>query len=243
MKTSALHLICLLLAGAGCAATHADAAANPLIVAGRRLALATRPTCAPDRPRDKELATYLRQYDPSGDPREDIRDETPWSAQDIRRIQHALVESGLHYPNGQARVITWMDANGDGRCDFTASAGVGGMKPVDRMFLFLGLPDGGFRLADAYHTYIEGSSILVPYIAIAVSGERLPVLANRSTLMQWDEGRRQFATCDSLRFGAQARRRSAPSALTALCPHAQPIYDWAAGQLPYKNDMPYSNAQ
>ena len=243
MKPFLSHLACLLLPVATCSISHAETPATSLVVGGRILTLQASPACAQAQQPGKALARYLRQYDPSGDPKEDIRDETPWSAQDIQLVKDGLVESGFHYPNGQDSVITWMDANGDGRCDFTASAGIGGMKAVDRMFLFFGLPDGGFRLVDAYYTYMEGSSIVVPYIPITVAGERLPVLANRSTLLQWDNGRRQFATCESIRYGPQARRRFAPRALTALCPHVQQIYTWAAAQMPHENEIPYSNVE
>jgi len=61
--------------------------------------------------------------------------------------------------------------------------------------------------------------------------DRLPVLATKDTLMQWQDERSQFATC--------AAQRGAPRTLVALCPHAQEIYAWAAGQLPHKNALPY----
>jgi len=243
MKLSLLHLACLVLSAASCAASRAETTATSLAVGGRTLTLQAPPACAQAQRPGKALAGYLVQYDPSGDPKEDIRDEMPWSARDIQRIKRGLVEGGFHYPNGQDSLITWMDANGDGRCDFTASAGIGGMKAVDRMFLFLGLPNGGFRLADAYYSYMESSSILVPYIPITVAGETLPVLANRNTLLQWDNGRRQFATCASIRYDSQAGRRSAQPALTALCPHAQQIYGWAAAYMPHENELPYSNVE
>ena len=239
MRPTPLHLACLVLSAAGCATSHAESTATSLAVSGRRLTLQAPPACAQAQRPGKALARYLHQYDPSGDPKEDIRDETPWSAQEIQTIKRGLVESGLHYPNGQASVITWMDFNADGLCDFTASAGIGGMKSVDRMFLFLGVAKGDFRLVDAYHTYMEGSSLLVPYIPLSVSGEKLPVLATPGTLMQWDNRRKQFATCASMAYGPQAQQRPAP-ALAALCPHAQQIYAWAADQLPHKNDLPYS---
>ena len=242
MRPPRLRLAWLLLLGAY-ATSEAESAATSLAVGGRILTLQAPPPCAQAQQPGKALARYLRQYDPSGDPKEDIRDETPWSARDIQLIKDGLVKDGFHYPNGQDSVITWMDADGDGRCDFTASAGIGGMKAVDRMFLFLGLPNGGFRLADAYSTYMEGSSIVVPYIPIAVAGEKLPVLATRSTLLQWDNGRKQFATCESIRYGPHARRRFAPQALTALCPHAQQIYTWAAAHMPHGNEIPYSTVE
>lgn len=240
MRSFTSYRFCLILLAAGCPTSQADTAQTSFTVDGRTLTMQAPVTCAQaQRPR-KELARYLSQYDPSDDPKEDIRDETPRTKQEIRLIRKGLVDSGFHYPNGQDSVITWMDFNGDGLCDFTASAGVGGMKAVDRMFLFQGLPKGEFRLVDAYHTYMEGSSILVPYIPLSVSGQKLPVLATPSTLMQWDDGRRQFATCASIQYGPQAKQRPAPPALAALCPQAQQIYTWAASRLPHENHIPYS---
>lgn len=240
MKSSTLHVLSLMMLATGCATSHADTTDKSLTVSGKKLTMQAPVTCAQaQRPR-KELARFLSQYDPSDDPKEDIRDETPRTRQEIQLIKNGLVDSGFHYPNGQDSVITWMDFNGDGLCDFTASAGVGGMKAVDRMFLFQGLPKGEFRLADAYHTYMEGSSIPVPYIPLSVPGEKLPVLATPSTLMQWDTERKQFATCQNILYGPQAKQRPAPASLAALCPQAQQIYTWAADQLPHKNDIPYS---
>lgn len=236
MKPSLIHLACLALSAAGCAIGHAETTAISLAVGGRTLTLQSPPpACVQVQRPGNALAAYLRQYDPSGEPKEDIRDETPWSARDIRLIKDGLVESGFHYPNGHDSVITWMDADGDGHCDFTASAGIGGMKAVDRMFLFLGVPHGGFRLADAYSTYMEGSSIVVPYIPLSVTGERLPVLVTRNTLLQWDRKAGRFATCEST--------QSVPRALAALCPHAQHIYAWAAARMPHANELPYSNVE
>jgi hypothetical protein len=243
MKSLTRPGLCLILLAANCSTSLADVIERPLVVAGREVAIQVPVSCTQaQRPR-KELARYLSQYDPSDDPKEDIRDETPRTKQEIQLIKNGLVDSGFHYPNGQDSVITWMDFNGDGLCDFTASAGVGGMKAVDRMFLFQGLPKGEFRLVDAYHTYMEGSSIPVPYIPLSVPGEKLPVLATPNTLMQWDTERKQFATCESIQYGPQAKQRPAPPVLAALCPHAQQIYTWAAGQLPHKNDIPYSTVE
>lgn len=234
------HGLCLIVLAATCSTSHADATEKTFSVAGRALALRSPVTCAQaQRPR-RELARYLSQYDPSDDPKEDIRDETPWTRQEIRLVRDGLVQDGFHYPNGQDSVLTWMDFDGDGRCDFTASAGVGGMKPVDRMFLLRGLPTGGFRLVASYSTYMEGSIPPVPYIPISVSGEKLPVLATPSTLMQWNNEHKAFTTCASIEYGPQAKQRPAPPALAALCPHAQQIYTWAADQLPHRNTIPYS---
>lgn len=243
MKSLMSYGFCLISLAAACSTSLADTTQTSFTVGGRTLTMRASVPCAQaQRPR-KELARFLSQYDPSDDPKEDIRDETPRTRQEIQLIKKGLVDSGFHYPNGQDSVITWMDFNGDGLCDFAASAGVGGMKAVDRMFLFQGLPKGEFRLVDAYHTYMEGSSIPVPYIPLSVPGEKLPVLATPSTLMQWDTERKEFATCESIQYGPQAKQRPIPPVLAALCPHAQQIYTWAAGQLPHKNDIPYSTTE
>ena len=241
--SSATCLVCLIVLAATCATSHADVTDKTYRIAGRTLALQSPVICAQaQRPR-KELAWYLSQYDPSDDPKEDIRDETPRTRQEIRLLKDGLVDNGFHYPNGQDSVLTWMDFNGDGLCDFTASAGIGGMKAIDRMFLFLGLPKGDFRLVGSYSTYMESSIALVPYIPISVSGESLPLLATPSTLMQWNNKRNGFGTCDGIGHGTQAQRRAAPPVLAALCPHAQQIHAWAAGQLPHENNVPYSTPE
>lgn len=229
---------------AGAAVAQGETLPKSIVIAGKTLTLQAPMKCpAVQRPR-KELARYLNQYDPSEDPREDIRDETPWTKQEIQSIRNDLVEAGFHYPGGQDSVLTWMDFDADGICDFTASAGIGGMRSQDRMFLFRGLPTGEFRLADAYATYMEGSSIVVPYIPIAVSGEKTPILAGKSTLVQWQSAQNKLASCESITYGPQAaKERAAAPALAALCSQVQQIYTWAAAQLPHKNAIPYSNGK
>jgi len=238
MKIATLTILVLTALAAGCSTAVAGPADKGLTVAGKTLTLQGPPACAQaPRPR-RELAAYLSQYDASGDPKENIDDETPRTPQEIRAIKKSLVEQGFHYPTGKDSVITWMDFDGDGVCDFTASAGIGGMRAVDRMFLFRGLPNKAFRLVDAHYTYMEGATIPVPYIPITVPGEKLPILAKKDTLMQWQAERAQFATCESIAHSPAGQRPSAP-ALVALCPHAQRIYTWASDQLPNKNEIAY----
>jgi hypothetical protein len=173
----------------------------------------------------------------------DSSDETPWTKDEMALIIQSLLEQGFHYPNGENSVITWMDFDGDGACDFTVSAGVGGMYAIDRMFLFRGLPKGDFQLIDTDLTYMEGSVVLVPYIPVAVAGERLPILVRKDTLMQWQDAGKKFATCESVKYGAQpARQSSAGTWMVTLCPHQRDIYSWAENQLPRKNEMRYSPA-
>ncbi len=238
MKTS--MVMCAMALGWGCSVAGAKAE-DILAVSGKILARQTPSPCPSAGPPGRKLARYLSQYNPGQDPRSDIRDERPLTAKEIRLIREGLVEHGLAYPNGQQSVMTWMDFDGDSVCDFTATAGIGGARPTDRMFLFRGLRKGGFRLAAAYHAYMDSSSILVPYIAVTVSGEKLPILASRETLMQWQSSHKQFATCETVAIGprAAAYRRAAP-ALTALCQHHQQIYTWFADQLPGKNEVPHS---
>lgn len=220
-----------------CAVQHAHAQAS-FAVAGKQVTVQAAAPCEPRARPSRQLARYLRQYDPSGDPRSDSSDETAWTSQDKRLIREGLVEHGLRYPNGQESVLMWMDFDGDGACDFTASAGIGGMRSTERMFLFRGLPQGAFKLSHAYHTYMEGSMIVVPYIALDVQGEKSPVLASKDTLLQWRPALERLATCESIQHGPQARRhRRAAPALAALCPKARDIYDWAAGQMPHQNEM------
>lgn len=210
-----------------------------LTIGGRTLQAA--PACAsPGRPAAL-LARHLRQYDPAGDPRLDIRDERPFTRAQIKAIKDRLVQYGLHYPDGQNSVVTWLDFDGDGICDFTASAGEGGMHATDRMFLFRGRPQGQFQLADAYYTYMEGSIIVVPYIALAVEGEALPLLLKNDDLLLWQRERKQFVSCGAItRATVTGKAQAVPPVLTALCPHVQAIYTWAAQRLPHQNALPYS---
>lgn len=236
MKISCILVLCLTVL----ATCTAGAAEKELTINGNRLSMQAPVKCPQAHRSGKELAKYLIQYDPAQDPKLDIRDETPWTKKEIQLIKKALAEEGFHYPNGQDSVITWMDFDGDGVCDFTASAGVGGMRSTDRMFLFRGLQKGDFRLAAAYHAYMDGSSLLLPYIPVTVAGEKLPVLVTKDTLMQWQHQRKQFATCETSTHGPQAKKQQGTRpVLAALCPHAQEIYTWAAGQLPHENEIPY----
>jgi hypothetical protein len=221
----------------------AAAGNTPLAVAGKTLTMAAPARCAKAAPSRRRVARYLSQYDPAGEPKQDSSDETPWTKKEVALIKRALVEQGFHYPNGQESVITWMDFDGDGTCDFTASAGVGGMYAIDRFFLFRGLQKGGFKLADADLTYMEGSIAPVPYIPVTVSGRRLPMLVKKDSLMLWQPDRRTFATCDSVKYGLQPAKKSAAAKLMiALCPRQQDIYSWAAGQLAHGNGIIYSPA-
>lgn len=243
MKTFNLHTLCLVTFTV-CAASVAGAADNTLTISGKKLTLAVPVKCASGNRSGRELAKYLIQYDPSQDPREDISDERPWTKEEIQGIKGGLVESGFEYPDGQESVITWMDFDGDGICDFTASAGIGGMHDTDRMFLFRGLPNGDFRLVDQYLDYMAGSIVMVPYIPITVSGEKLPILAMKfsHSLIQWQDGSKKFAECDTIMHGPQAdaaKQRAESPVLAALCPYGPQIYFWAADQLPHKNEISY----
>ncbi|QBE62260.1 hypothetical protein [Pseudoduganella lutea] len=238
MATLRLHLLCLLFAASG-VASNVTAADKALTIGGRTLSLAVQGDCSQAHRPGRELARYLAQYDPSGEPKADPMDETPLTQEEIRIARQALVESGFHYPDGQESVLTWMDFNGDGVCDFTASAGIGGMRPIDRMFLFQGVHGGGFRLAEAHLHYMDGAIVPVPYIALTVAGERLPLLARRYSLMQWQGKRKALAACENIERGAAINGAGASPVLVALCPHAREIYEWAARQLPHQNEISY----
>lgn len=146
-----------------------------------------------------ELSTNLAQYDPSRDPRSDIRDETPWSRSEIIEIKKQLVEDGFIYPNGEESVITWMDFDNDGVCDFTGTAGIGGMRSIDRMFLFRGVQKGQFKLVDSHLSFMEGSITIIPYIPVFVKGERVPlIIAPRDgRMLRWRSDGGGFEVCDA----------------------------------------------
>ena len=243
MKIFSIRIFCFISIATACAATSAQTAGLALTTGDKKLTLQMHTKCSSPRPSRKELAKYLAQYDPRQEEGLTTYDEDrPFSKEDVKLIRDGLVEDGFHYPNGEESVITWMDFDGDGICDFTASAGIGGMKSIDRMFLFRGMPNGNFQLVDSFHTYMEGNSILVPYIPIKVYGEKLPVLAKGKILMQWQNDRKQFATCETLSNATSRKKKSSEKSktlLATLCPHAQGIATWAENQLPQKNEIPY----
>ncbi|MCC2961595.1 hypothetical protein LK540_14285 [Massilia sp. IC2-278] len=235
------HIIALGLAlGTACVAYTAAAKGKALTIGGKTIIIAGPGKCSSVHRPGRELARYLRQYDPTWEAKQDANDETPYTKEDIRLIKNGLVEAGFRYPNTEESVITWMDIDDDGVCDFTASTGVGGMRSIDRMFLFRGLGKGSFQLIDSDHRYMEGSITVVPYIPLTVSGERLPVLVKEYTLLQWQADSKRFATCETIQYGPEAaNQRAAFPLLAQLCPKAREIYDWAAGQLPHKNIIPH----
>ena len=245
MKIFKLIIIYFFFKVAICTAANTQTTAPELIIGGKQLSLQLNIKCALSRPSGKILAQYLSQYDPSEEPRSDILDETPWSADEKKIIQDTLIMDGFHYPDGQESIITWMDFDGDGICDFTASAGVGGMRSIDRMFLFRGLPNGKFKLIDYYIAYMANSSILVPYIPIKIIGEKFPILVKGYLIMQWESDRKQFMTCETLLNSDGIKKKifdaskKSNALLIALCPHAQDIYKWAVDQLPQKNELAY----
>lgn len=238
-----LHLPCLTLLAAVCAAGQGAPAPQSFAIAGRQLTMLAPAACAAAQPPRQNLARFLNQYDPSGEPRGDGVEDTPLHKKEIALTKKGLVEQGFHTPDGQDSVITWMDFDADGACDFTASAGVGGMRSVDRMFLFRGMGKGQFQLVDAYHNFMESSIIVVPYLPLAVAGEKLPLLVKNDNLLMWQSERKQFASCDAIaRARVTGEVQPVPPLLTALCPHVRTIYGWAAGQLPHRNEVPYAGA-
>ena len=243
MKIISIRALCFISIITACATANAQTNGKTLEIGGKQLTLQMHTKCPQPRPTRKELAKYLAQYDPSGDPRSDIRDETPWTIEEIEGIRADLVRDGFQYPNGHDSVITWMDFDGDGICDFTASAGIGGMRSSDRMFLFRGMPNGKFKLVESYLSYMDTSITVVPYIPIKVFGEKLPVLANGQMLMQWQSDRKQFVTCETLANATSSEKRQrensekARTLLAALCPHAHDIATWAVNQLPHGNKV------
>lgn len=239
MKIFNVIALCLTL-GTACDASTVAAKGKTLVINGKTISIAGPGKCSPVHRPSRELARYLRQYDPTWETKQDANDETPHTKEEIQLIKNGLVEDGFRYPNTEESVITWMDVDGDGVCDFTASTGVGGMRSIDRMFLFRGMAKGDFQLIDSDHTYMEGSITVVPYIPLTVSGERLPVLVKKYTLLQWQSDAGRFATCETIKYGPEAaKQRAAFPVLAQLCPKAQEIYDWAADQLPHKNEIPH----
>lgn len=226
--------------GMTCVASTTTAGEKALTIDGKTITIADPRKCSSVHRPGRELARYLRQYDPTWEAKQDTNDETPHTTEEIELIRNGLVENGFRYPNTEESVITWMDVHGDGVCDFTASTGVGGMRPIDRMFLFRGMAKGDFQLVDSDRTYMEGNITVVPYIPLTVSGERLPVLVKEYTLLQWQADSRRLATCETIQYGPEAaRQRAGFPVLAQLCPKVREIYDWAADQLPLKNVIPH----
>ncbi len=244
MKITLIRLLCLisiLIASV----THAQTANSSLTISDKNLTLQMSTKCPQPRPSRKELAKYLAQYDPKQEEGLSTYDEDrPFTKKDIKEMQDYLVKDGFRYPNGKESVITWMDFDGDGICDFTASAGIGGMKSIDRMFLFRGLPNGKFKLMDSYYDYMNTSITLVPYIPIQVSGEKLPVIVGNETLMQWQNEHKKFVKCEESSVTEKRKKhlgkenKKPQTAIEVLCPHISKIHQWADSQLPNKNSIP-----
>ncbi len=245
MKISNLRVLSLISIVVACAMTHAQTANPSLMIGDKNLTLQMNTKCPQPRPSREELAKYLAQYDPKQEEGLSTYDEDrPFTKKDIKEMQDGLVQDGFSYPNGKESVITWMDFDGDGICDFTASAGIGGMKSIDRMFLFRGLPNGKFKLMDSYFDYMNTSITLVPYVPVQVSGEKLPVIIGNETLMQWQSKHRKFVKCEESSVIAKHKKqlvkenKKPQTLMDELCPHKSKIYEWAIDQLPNKNTIP-----
>src|SRR6476619_4002870 len=102
--SAARTLLCPLLIAA--APAHGGDAA--MTAAGHIVTVQSAPACAKTAPPAAQLARYLRQYDPAGDPRLDIRDERPLTKKEVKAIKNGLVDYGLHYPGGKESVVTWL---------------------------------------------------------------------------------------------------------------------------------------
>lgn len=244
MKHFTLRLLCLTPMFVACAMTHAQTANPSLTIGDKKLTLEMNTKCPQPRPSRKQLAQYLAQYDPRQEEGLPIHDEDrPFTQKNIKERQDDLVQDGFEYPNGKESVITWMDFDGDGICDFTASAGIGGMRSVDRMFLFRGLPNGKFKLMDSYFDYMNTSITLVPYVPVQVSGEKLPVIIGNETLMQWQSKHRKFVKCEESSVIAKHKKqlgkenKKPQTLMDELCSHKSKIYEWAKNQLPHENSL------
>jgi hypothetical protein len=246
MKIINMRVLFFISLAAACTTAGAQAAGSTLTIEGKKLTLQMHAKCPQPRPLRKELVKYLAQYDPRQEEGLTAYDEDrPFTENDVKEIRDSLVQFGFTYPNGNASVITWIDFDGDGICDFTTSAGIGGMRPIDRMFLFRGLPNGKFQLIDSDLSYMDSSIALLPYIPIKVSGERLPVIVTSKSnrMLQWQSDSHQLASCEMYSEPTYTNLSKKPgqpaSALELLCPHIQEIVAWAEKQLPDENAALY----
>lgn len=214
--------------------THPRDSSVPLSIESLKLASKNSWNCTKPNMNREEMALNLVQYDPSSDPKDDLNDETPRTAEEVKRARELLAEVGFVYPNGDESVITWMDFDGDGNCDFTVTVGVGGMRPIERMMLFRGLGNRQFKLVDAHLAYMETNITLIPYIPVRVAGERLPlvVVPRDGRLLRWRADHSGFDTCDA----AGSSMATSPDFAT-LCEALPRIIRWAENGLPHKNVM------
>lgn len=235
-----IFLIAMLLLGSVCANAGAIQP-ETLTVGPWRLALNFSEECTKPRISSGELAKNLSQYDPSRDPRSDIRDETPRSRREIAEIKKQLVEDGFVYPNGRESVITWMDFDLDGICDFTATVGIGGMRSTERMMLFRGLANGKFKLVDSHLSFMDSTITLIPYIPVSIAGNRVPIIVipREGRMLRWREDGAGFESCDTnMRIGDPLRLQNTSSSdFAQLCGHFRKIADWAQERLPEENEM------
>ncbi|HEY8607639.1 MAG TPA: hypothetical protein VIM12_11055 [Noviherbaspirillum sp.] len=200
----------------------------------KRLALDMKRQCARVAPSREDLAKFLAQYDPTSDPRADVYDESSWTNEEIAELRDDLVEFGFIYPNDEPSVITWMDFDMDGNCDFTATVGIGGMRSVQRMMLFRGIGGGAFHLVDAHISYMEVTVTVVPYVPVAIKGETLPVLVLPSggRVLQWNKVGQSFDVCE-----AAFPKDSAEGILASICANYQDLVRWTEKRLPNGNEQ------
>lgn len=207
----------------------------------------------------ESLSRFLTQYqfDKEWNLQTYHRDEeddhwTPFTPELQKSFSEGLAAYKFRFPSGDLATITWMDFDGDGYCDFTASVGSPGMRPIQRVFLFRGTADGAYQLVLADHLYLEDSVAIVPFIPLGVSGEKLPAVllgtGDGWNLFQWSPTERAFKACRLPKYGSFERPAHILSSLfkqtvpaekfKQICEHIDDVGKWAESQLPHNNIAP-----
>lgn len=212
------------------------------VTAGLTLRLQTKSDCKGVVVDRTSLGRNLAQYDASSDPRADIRDETPRTKKEVEEIRSQLVEDGFVLPNGNNSVITWMDYDNDGICDFTATVGIGGARSTERMMLFRGLGNREFRLADSHLSFMDTEVTLIPYIPVFVSGESVPIILvpRDGRMLRWRKDLATFEVCnaDFPRSDPMRLERVVSPNFRKLCDSFWDIVDRVERKLPDNNRVP-----
>ncbi|SER24267.1 hypothetical protein SAMN04488038_1264 [Solimonas aquatica] len=204
------------------------------------------------------LSKYLNQYDfkeewglmaHHSQEEEDGSEEWKEFSPEIQKLySEGLVEDGFKLFSGERSPIVWMDFDGDGRCDFAASVSGYGQHPIQRTFLYRGMPDGTFNLVMADYGR-DDNVALIPFIPISVSGEKLPVvmqLAGGYEFFQWSPEDKAFRVCELPASGSFfspatirlpiSRTVLAGGRLAELCKRLHDIGEWATSQISFNNE-------
>lgn len=229
-------------------------------VANYSLQLLPAPSCDGKVANAEDLKQYLSQYDVELESSLPIHPtlSKPTRANDApskndreqhkKEISKDIVAAGFGYDSERPVVITWMDFDMDGICDFAAPQLVSSMRPITRVFLFRGLRDNKFELVSSGFEYFNQLVPVFPYVPVSVAGERQPVIvvfsqggsSTVTDILQWNAKTGGFVSCkkegdEPLYIKKRAALSFAGSAQLKLCEKKFEVGAWVIRQLPNEN--------